>query len=330
MHNKSVHVPTSRPLPTGSARRSEAAAATGTVAGEFVSRSQLWRDYIELTKPEITLLVALSALGGYLLAPASDFDILRLVVLMVGVCLTSGGAAVLNHWIERHHDAAMRRTMNRPLAVGRVSAPAARNFGCVLIAAGVGLLCPLTNPLTGVLALISALLYLFVYTPLKRVTSWNTLIGTVPGAMPALGGWTAATGNLGWGGWAMFGILVAWQMPHFLSLAWMYKKDYVRGGYIMLPKVDPTGRSTVFQTLLFTVMLAVVSLWPVALGLTAWIYGVAAAAFGAWFVLEAARFFHSRAVRDARRVLKASVYYIPALVLALILDRIILGGLFAG
>ncbi len=288
------------------------------------------RDFVELTKPEITLLVVLSSVGGFLLAPAEFFDTARFVFLLIGVTLTSAGASALNHWIERDLDGAMRRTMNRPLPAGRLSSDAARNFGCILLAAGVGLLCPLTNPLTGVLALATALLYLFVYTPLKRRSKWNTLVGTLPGALPALGGWTAATGSVGWGGVAAFSILAAWQMPHFLALAWMYRKDYERGGHVMLPIADPSGRSTVNQTFFFTLLLAALSLWPAALALTGWIYAPAAAALGAWFIRTSYVFYRSCHVQDARRVLKVSIYYVPALVLALLVDRIILGGLIAG
>ena len=288
------------------------------------------RDYLELTKPEITLLVALSAVAGFILAPNAAFDIVRFVVLIVGVCLTSAGASVLNHWLERDMDGRMKRTMSRPLPAGRISPDAARNFGAVLIAAGVGLLCPLTNPLTGVLALAAALLYIFVYTPLKRVTAWNTLIGTLPGALPALGGWTAATGSIGWGGLAMFGILAAWQMPHFLSLAWMYRKDYERGGYVMLPVRDPDGRSTVRQTLGYTALLVALSVAPNVLGLTGWLYAVGAAGLGGWSLHAAVAFYRTYAVQDARRVLRISIVYIPALVLALLLDRIFVGGLFLG
>lgn len=287
------------------------------------------RDYLELTKPEITFLVALSGLGGFVLAPAEYFEPVTLVFLLIGIALTSSGASALNHWFERDLDGLMRRTMNRPLPAGRVSASAAGAFGFVLLAAGVGLLCPLTNPLTGVLSLVTAFLYLFVYTPLKRKTSWNTLVGTLPGALPALGGWTAATGSIGWGGWAIFGILAVWQMPHFLALAWMYKKDYERGGHLMLPVTDPSGTSTVRQTLFFTLLLLPVSFGPIFLGLAGGIYGLSILIAGAWFVSVSIRFFRTYSVQDARGVLKASILYIPVLVFALVADRIFEGGLFS-
>lgn len=282
--------------------------------------------YLELTKPEIALVVALSSAGGFLLAPAAFFGWGRLVLLLLGVILASGGAGALNHWVEREADAGMRRTRGRPLPSGRLSPPAALGSGIGLAAAGTGVLGLVVNPLTGGLTLLTVLLYVFVYTPLKRRTHWNTLVGTVPGALPALCGWTAATGSVGWGGIAMFSILVAWQMAHFLPLAWMYRDDYGKGGFVMLPAVDPSGRSTVRQTLFFSVALAALSLWPAALWLTGWIYFVGAAGLAIWFMTAAAEFAWSRGVPDARRVLKASIAYVPALMLVLAVDRVLLGG----
>lgn len=279
--------------------------------------------YLELTKPEIALVVALSSAGGFLLAPGESFDWGRLVLLLLGVTLASGGAGALNHWVERDHDAGMRRTRARPLPSGRLSPPAALFAGIGLAAAGAGVLCLFVNLLTGGLTLLTVLLYVFVYTPLKRRTHWNTLAGTVPGALPALCGGTAATGSVGWGGIAMFSILVAWQMAHFLPLAWMYREDYGQGGFVMLPLLDPSGRSTVRQTLFFTVLLAGFSLWPVALSLAGWPYLVGAGALAVWFLTAAAEFYWSRGVPDARRVLRVSIGYVPALILVLVMDRIV-------
>ena len=282
--------------------------------------------YLELTKPEIALVVALSSAGGFLLAPAEFFDWGRLALLLLGVTLASGGAGALNHWIEREEDAGMRRTRGRPLPSGRLSPLAALASGTGLAATGTGVLILFVNLLTGGLTALTVLLYLFLYTPLKRRTHWNTLVGTVPGALPALCGWTAATGSFGWGGIAIFSILAAWQMAHFLPLAWMYREDYGQGGFVMLPAVDPSGRSTVRQTLFFTVLLAGLSLWPVALSLAGWPYFVGAAALAVWFMTVAAEFYWSRTISDARRVLKASIAYIPALIAVRVVDRVVLGG----
>jgi len=282
-----------------------------------------WRDYLTLTKPEISFLVTISALAGFLLGSPDGVDGWRLVFTLLGTLLTSCGVSVLNHLFEADLDASMRRTMNRPLPAGRLSPQAARTFGFVLAGAGIGILCPLVNPLTAVLAIATGVLYLYVYTPLKRTTKYNTLVGTIPGALPALGGWTAATNSLGAGGWAIFGILLAWQMPHFLSLAWMYRKDYDRGGYRMLPVVEPDGHSTVRQTLGFTVLLLAISLTPAWLGLLSGVYAVGALLLGLAFLKPAVDFYRTRSVQDARRVLKASIWYIPALVLLIVVDRLL-------
>ena len=281
--------------------------------------------YLELTKPEIALVVTLSSGAGFVLAPAEFFGWSRLVLLLLGVTLASGGAGALNHWIERAEDAGMRRTRGRPLPSGRLAPRAALGSGIGLAAAGAAVLGLAVNPLTGGLTLLTVLLYLFVYTPLKRRTPWNTLVGTVPGALPALCGWTAATGSVGWGGVAMFSILVAWQMAHFLPLAWMYREDYGQAGFVMLPAVDPSGRSTVRRTLFSTVLLAALSLWPVALSLAGWIYFVGAAALAIWFMTASAEFRWSRGTPDARRVLRASIAYLPALIAVLVVDRAVLG-----
>lgn len=303
--------------------RSSDPVATASLAPPLAEAARpAWRDYLELTKPEIAFLVALSALAGYLLgAPA--VGAVELAALLVGTTLSAGGSGVLNHVLERDLDRRMRRTADRPIPAGRVSARAAATFGALLVMTGVGLLCPLTNPLTGILSALTVVLYLFVYTPLKRRTKYNTLVGTIPGALPALGGWTAATGSFGATGWVIFGILALWQMPHFLALAWMYRKDYARGGYAMLTVVEPDGDATVRQTLGFTVALVALSFAPALLGAAGWLYVAAAALLGAGFLVPAWAFYRSRTATDARRVLMASIRYVPLLVLAIALDRLL-------
>lgn len=280
----------------------------------------LWRDYLELTKPEISFLVMISALAGFLLGSPDGLDGWRLAITLLGVALTAGGACVLNHYLERDLDGAMRRTSERPLPAGRIAPRRAFFFGIGLVAAGVALVCPLVNPLTALLALLTAALYLFVYTPLKRRTKYNTIIGTIPGALPALGGYAAATGSVGAGGLALFATLALWQMPHFLSLAWMYRKDYGRADYAMLPVVEPDGRSTARQTLLCTAGLLLVSLLPAFLGVAGPVYLAGAVLLGAWFLVPAWRFYRDRSNPNARRVLKASIYYVPLLVLVIFVD----------
>ena len=282
-----------------------------------------WKDYWELTKPEISFLVVVSALAGFLLGAPEALDLVVLAATLAGVGLTASGVGMLNHYLEEDLDAVMKRTARRPLPAGRIPADHALYGGLALAAAGIGILCPLANPLTAVLAGVTCILYLFVYTPLKQRSTYNTLIGTVPGALPALGGYTAATGHLGPTGWAIFGILAAWQMPHFLSLAWMYRKDYGRAGYVMLPTVEPDGQSTARQTLGFTAALLLVSLLPYALGSAGPIYLGGAFVVGFWFLYRAWRFYEERSTAAARGVLKASIIYIPVLVALVILDRIL-------
>lgn len=279
------------------------------------------RDVVVLTKPEITFLVVLSALAGFVLggdgANASGWV---LAATLVGVALTSAGGAVLNHLFEKDFDATMHRTATRPLPSGRISDTQARWLGYGAICAGVGLICPVVNPLTAMLAIATVVLYLYIYTPMKRVSAWNTLVGTIPGALPALGGYTAATGTFGAPGWAVFLVLVAWQMPHFLSLSWMYRKDYARGGYRMSAITDETGLSTGVLMLAFSLLTLVASLLPVWMGAASWFYGAAAVALGLYFTWPSVVFLTHRTAPQAKKVLKASVFYIPLLVAALVLD----------
>ncbi len=283
------------------------------------------RDVVMLTKPEITFLVVLSALAGFVLgADAPGATGWSLAATLVGVGLTSAGGAILNHLFEKDFDATMHRTASRPLPTGRITETQARWMGYGSVCAGVGLICPTVNPLTAGLAILTVVLYLYVYTPLKRVTVWNTLIGTIPGALPALGGYAAATNTLGAPGWALFLVLVAWQMPHFLSLSWMYRKDYARGGFQMSASTDESGTTTGLLMLFFTLLLTGASLLLVWMGLASWLYGGAALALGAYLLRPVVAFLRGeRTAPQAKRVLKASVLYIPALVAALIVDALL-------
>ncbi len=296
-------------------------ASDGTTSARTVS--DVLRDYVELAKPEISSVVTMSAFMGFVLGSPSGLDGWALLWTMLGVALCAGGVGMLNHVLERRYDAQMKRTADRPLPAGRVAPGRARIGGILMVCAAVGILCPLTNALTAIIAALTAGLYLFVYTPLKRVTKWNTLVGTVPGALPALGGYTAATGQLGGGGWAVFGILACWQMPHFLSLAWMYRKDYERGDYAMLPVVEPEGNSTAAQMIGFAALLIPLSVLPTVVGTAGWIYGVGVVPVGAWFLWTTIRFNERRTGKRARRVLKASVLYIPVLVALLMGDWLV-------
>ena len=288
--------------------------------------ASFWTDVLELTKPEISFLVTVSALAGFLLGTPAGWGALNgwtLLWTLLGTVLCAGGVGVLNHVAEIGFDAQMKRTADRPLPAGRMSAETARAIGIGLVCAGVGILCPLANPLTAVLAIVTAVLYLLVYTPMKRTTKWNTLMGTVPGALPALGGYTAATGHIDAIGLSIFLILALWQMPHFLSLAWMYRKDYARGNYAMLPVVEPDGTSTARQTVGCCVALLVASLLPAVLGAAGWIYALGIVPLGLWFLWTSVVFARTRTGQTARRVLKASIVYVPVLVLLLGVDWLV-------
>jgi protoheme IX farnesyltransferase len=282
-----------------------------------------WKDWLTLTKPEITFLVTISSLAGFVLASTGGVDGWTLLWAMIGIPLTSAGGCALNQVLEVDLDAGMKRTANRPLPAGRIEVKHATWFALGLIAAGVGILCPLTNPLTGVMAAATVALYIWVYTPLKRKSTWNTLVGTLPGALPVLGGWTAATGSLGAGGWALFGVLLCWQMPHFFALAWMYRKDYGESPFLMLPSSDEHGDSTALQMIVFSILMIAFSVSPVMLGLSGMAYLAGALVLGGWFMVHVGRFWYSRSVQHARAVLKASVLYIPLLLAAIILDRLL-------
>lgn len=282
-----------------------------------------WKDWLTLTKPEITFLVTISSLAGFVMASTGGVDGWTLFWAMIGIPLTSAGGCALNQVLEVELDARMKRTANRPLPSGRIDVSHATWFAVGLIAAGVGILCPLTNPLTGVMAAMTVALYIWVYTPLKRKSTWNTLVGTIPGALPILGGWTAASGDVGAGGWALFGVLLCWQMPHFFALAWMYRKDYGESPFLMLPSGDEQGTRTALQMIVFSVLMIVFSVLPVSLGLSGMAYLAGALLLGGWFMVHVGRFWLTRSVQHARAVLKGSVMYIPLLLMAIILDRLL-------
>jgi protoheme IX farnesyltransferase len=300
----------------------QAAAAAQPRTSRFLQAASptLARDLWAMTKPEITFLVVLSTVAGFALGSPAGVDGWTLVWAVVGTALASAGGAVLNHWMERTHDAGMKRTADRPIPSGRVGERTAFGWGVVLASAGVGILCPLVNPPTGLLAILTLALYLWVYTPLKRRTPLNTLVGTVPGALPALGGFVAATGTFGAPGWAVFALLVAWQVPHFMALAWMYRKDYARGGFAMATVTDETGDQTALWIAGGALATVGLSLLPWTMGLTTPVYAACALLLGIYFGRPALAFWSDRTGTQARAVLKASVLYIPLLVAALVAD----------
>ena len=281
------------------------------------------RDWLELTKPRITGLVLVTAGVGYALGSAGPVDPVGLVELLIGVALSSAGAGALNQVVERDVDARMRRTMNRPLPAGRIEVNLAFVFGLALSLAGVAWLAARGNLLTGWLAGATIVLYVGAYTPLKRRTSLNTLVGGIPGALPPVMGWTAASGTIELGSLVLFAILYLWQMPHFLAIAWMFREDYAGAGFRMLPAVDGDGPWTGRLAALYAAALVPVSLAPTALGIAGAAYFAAALVLGAGLVACALGMVRSRERPPARRLLLASVTYLPLLLVVLVLDRVV-------
>ncbi len=283
-----------------------------------------WLDFLELTKPRIGLLVLFTVAIGALLTNQAPLDLLQLLHALVGTALVASGASALNQWLERHTDARMRRTENRPLPAGRLSNVEVAAFGFTLAAGGLAYMFILmTHPLAAVLTAMTLVSYVFVYTPLKRKTTLNTLIGAVPGALPPVIGWTALTGSIDTTALVLFGIVFFWQIPHFLAIAWMYREDYARAGLKMLPVVDADGAATSRQMLLYTLALIPISLLPTfALGASP-MYAFGAMGIGVFFLRSVVGFVAAPAQARARKVLHASLVYLPGVMGLLLLERLI-------
>jgi heme o synthase len=286
----------------------------------LVSRRAVAADYLELTKPRITLLVVFTTLVGFVVAAPGALHALPLLAVLAGTTLVAAGASVVNMVLERDTDALMLRTRTRPLPAGRLRPAEALLFGLVLTAFGLSLLSWLSGPLAGAVALATWLSYLFAYTPLKRRTSLSTLVGAVPGALPPVIGWAAARQSLDGGAFVLFAILFLWQIPHFLAIAWIYREDYARAGLPMLPVLDPAGGLTGRQAVIHSLALLLVSLTPVAAGFGGPYYMAGAVLLGIGMTLAAFRLAVLRTVPAARALFLASVLYLPAL-LALLLWR---------
>jgi protoheme IX farnesyltransferase len=277
-------------------------------------------DFYELTKPRLSFLSVITAIIGYLSAnPPKDLGVL--ISLLVGTSLAAGGAAVLNQWLEREADAKMVRTRERAIPAGRVHPAHALTYGLGLSLTGSLALYIGANPLAGILTIITIVTYILLYTPLKQLTTWNTIIGAIPGALPPLIGWAAATGKIDPLGWILFAILFLWQMPHFFAIAWTYRKDYAQGGFVMLSNADKDGRKVALQSFVFCIALIISTLLPVMLGEASWVYGTIAIAAGIYLLRPAIDFLNVRK-RDtaARKLFFASILYLPALLFPLVLD----------
>jgi len=277
--------------------------------------------YLELTKPRITFLIVLTAAAGFALASPGRVDYRAMLTAMVGIALLSSGIATLNQYMEKDLDALMRRTANRPLPTGKLLPWEALAFGAGLTVLAEIYLAVLVNPLSAVIGLTVISGYLFGYTPLKTRTSLSTFVGAFPGAVPPLIGWASARGTIGVEAWVLFAILFLWQFPHFLAIAWMYREDYTRAGILMLPVVEPDGRVTGQQIVLYTVMLLPVSLLPTLLGTAGKIYFGGAIVLGLLFLYFSLRAAFSKSRQAARQLLLASVIYLPLLFILMVLDR---------
>lgn len=278
--------------------------------------------YAELTKPRITFLVVLTAAAGFCMGSGSGIDYLQLMNMSIGIALLSSGLATLNQYIERDLDRLMRRTQARPLPAGKLLPAEALMFGILLSVVATAYLAVLINPLSALLGVATLVSYLFIYTLLKPKTTLSTALGAFPGAMPPFIGWVAASGTVTVEAWVLFAILFLWQFPHFLAIAWMYRDDYARAGIKMLPVVEPDGRVTGQQIITYTVMLVPVSLLPAVTGLAGSIYLAGAAVLGLGFLYFSARAALVRTTWQARRLLLASVIYLPILFGLMVLNRI--------
>jgi protoheme IX farnesyltransferase len=299
------------------------------LGGAFETAAASFRDYVELTKPRITWLILVSTAVGYFFGLSADdwHGLLRqacswvLFHTLFGTALMASGTAALNEWLERGSDARMHRTSSRPIPSGRVKADAAFAFGVAISALGLVELIFGAGAWPASIGLLTLLLYLFVYTPLKTRSWLCTTVGALPGALPPAIGFAAAHGALNAKGVALAAILFVWQFPHFYSIAWMYREDYGRAGIKMLPVVEPNCTSTARQIIVYAALLLPISLLPVALGMSGIWYASAAGLLGLWILYSGLLLMRERTARRARNVLLASVSYLPLLYACMLLDR---------
>ena len=308
---------TSAPAATVHRRPTAGANASVTTATE-----RRFVDFVMLTKPRLNLLVLTTTLAGLYLASPSGVEIALLLNTLVGTALVAGGAAALNQVWERRTDALMRRTSTRPLPGGRLGVADGTWFGVLLSVMGLAQLALLVNVTAAAVAAATLISYVLVYTPLKVRTSLATLVGAIPGALPPVIGWTAATGRITLPALVLFGIVFFWQMPHFLAIAWLFRDDYANAGIPLLPVLEPDGRRTGQQALIYTAALWPVSLLPAVVGLAGIPYAIVATALGLLFVWLTLRFARERSMPNARALFLFSITYLPILLGALVADRL--------
>lgn len=277
--------------------------------------------YLALTKPDVTFLVVITTLAGFYMGSTGPLDFIRLAETLFGATLMAAGTAALNHFLERHSDARMRRTIDRPLPAGQLRPVEVLAFGMILCAVGACYLAILLNPLTGFLGLLTTLTYLGVYTPLKKRTIHATTLGSFPGAIPPLIGWAAARGSLSVDAWVLFAILFFWQFPHFLSIAWIYRKDYERAGIRMISVADPDGSATFGQIILAAAVLVPASLLPSVTGLAGLHYFFAALLLGIILVQVCLWAARSKSNQQVKWLMHATAIYLPLLLALMMLGK---------
>ena len=278
--------------------------------------------FVELTKPRIAFLLVLTSAAGFYLGSGEHFDYLKFVNSVIGISLLAFGVATLNQFIERDVDVLMERTAARPLPTSRVTPLEALMFGILQCAVAELYLFFLVNPLTAALGVAVIVGYVLLYTPLKRKSSISTAVGAFPGALPPLMGWTSAADHISLSAWSLFAMQFLWQFPHFLAIAWMYREQYAKAGILMLPVVEPEGKLTAQQIVIFTVMLVPVSLAPYFFGLSGVIYLIGAFLLGIWFLAASIKSARSKSDRDAKKLLMVSVIYLPILFVLMVADKL--------
>ncbi len=281
-----------------------------------------WRDYLALTKPGLNALVLVTTLVGYYMASPSPLNWVLCLKTVVGTALTAAGASVFNQFIERDLDGLMRRTADRPLPTRRLSPVRAFLFATLLAICGMFLLALTVNVLTGFLAALSLAIYLFVYTPLKRINTLSTLAGAISGALPPLLGWTGATGEIAPAAQVLFFILFLWQEPHFLAIGWKYREQYAAAGCPLYSVLDDKGQATGRQMTLYATVLLIISMLPTAFGITGLVYAASALLLGSVFVAFAWRFIRNPEKQTARAIFLTSIAYLPLLLIVMVIDKI--------
>jgi len=279
------------------------------------------RAYIDLIKPSILIMVLITTLLGYYLGNEGAISWVRLTWTLLGTGLSAGGASALNQYLERDQDKLMERTCNRPLPAGILQPQSALLFGISTVIIGSIILVLKINTLTGFLSLLTAFMYVLIYTPMKKITWLNTSLGSIPGALPPLGGWVAATGNVDSGAWILFAILYLWQHPHFFAIAWMCKDEYEKAGFKMLPVIEPNGTRMIRQIFWHLTLLFPVGFLPFIIGMSGNIYLFGTTILTLWYFLSAIPMLKEKSTKNASRILKASVLYLPLLIVIIIIDK---------